>query len=96
MDFFSVLLRGGLLTWLPFREVGPVVLGDRYAQLPGAQAWAAFHFAIYLFGHLVSLLSLGQDKFYDLARRDALCRQADWALTRCGCCLGVAWREAAT
>jgi hypothetical protein len=37
-------------------EVGPVVLGDRYAKLDGKQAWAAFLFARYLFGHLNDLL----------------------------------------
>jgi hypothetical protein len=37
-------------------EVGPVVPGDRYAKLDGKQAWAAFLFARYLFGHLNDLL----------------------------------------
>jgi hypothetical protein len=56
MDFFSILLPGALLTWLLMAEVGPIVLRDRYAKLAGAQAWAAFLFASYLFGHLVFLL----------------------------------------
>lgn len=38
MDFFSILLPGALLTYLLMDEVGPVVLGDRYANLAGAQA----------------------------------------------------------
>lgn len=38
MDFFSILLPGALLTWLLMHEVGPVVLGDRYAKLAGAEA----------------------------------------------------------
>jgi len=37
-------------------EVGPVVLGDRYAKLAGAQAWAAFLFASYLIGHVSNQL----------------------------------------
>ena len=41
MNFFSILLPGALLTWLLMGEVGPVVLGDRYAKLNGAQARAA-------------------------------------------------------
>jgi hypothetical protein len=49
-------------------EVGPVVLGDRYTKFDGAQAWAAFLFASYLFGHLVFLLSSWLDEFYDWAR----------------------------
>lgn len=68
MDFFSILLPGALLTWLLMGEVGPVVLGNRYAQLAGAQAWAAFLFASYLFGHLVFLLGSWLDEFYDWAR----------------------------
>jgi hypothetical protein len=35
MDFFSILLPGALLTWLLMGEVGPAVLGDRYAALTG-------------------------------------------------------------
>lgn len=33
-------------------EVDPAVRGDRYAKLAGAQAWAAFLFASYLFDQL--------------------------------------------
>lgn len=72
MDFFSILLPGALLTWLLMGEVGPVVLGDRYANLDGAQAWAAFLFASYLFGHLIFLLGSWLDEFYDWARRYTL------------------------
>lgn len=68
MDFFSILLPGALLTWLLMGEVGPVVLGDRYATLDGAQAWAAFLFASYLFGHLIFLLGSWLDELYDSAR----------------------------
>jgi len=72
MDFFSILLPGALLTYLLMSAVGPVVLGDRYPQLAGAQAWAAFLFASYLFGHLVFLLGSWLDEFYDWARRYTL------------------------
>ncbi|MFM0007485.1 hypothetical protein PQR57_41885 [Paraburkholderia dipogonis] len=41
MDFFSILLPSALLTWLLMDEVGPVMLGDRYNKLAGAQAWTA-------------------------------------------------------
>jgi hypothetical protein len=63
---FSILLPGSLLTWLLMGEVGPVVLGDRYAKLAGAEAWAAFLFASYLLGHLVFLLGSWLDEIYDL------------------------------
>ena len=72
MDFFSILLPGALLTYLLMGEVGPLVLGDRYAKLDGAQAWAAFLFASYLFGHLVFLLGSWLDELYDWARRYTL------------------------
>lgn len=72
MDFFSILLPGALLTYLLMGEVGPVVLGDRYSKLAGAEAWAAFLFASYLFGHLVFLLGSWLDEFYDWARRYTL------------------------
>jgi 8-oxo-dGTP pyrophosphatase MutT (NUDIX family) len=68
MDFFSILLPGAVLTYLLMGEVGPVVLGDRYTQLTGAQAWAAFLFASYLFGHLIFLIGSWLDEFYDWAR----------------------------
>lgn len=68
MDFFSILLPGALLTYLLMGEVGPVVLGDRYSKLAGAEAWAAFLFASYLFGHLVFLLGAWLAEFYDRAR----------------------------
>jgi hypothetical protein len=48
MDFFSILLPGALLTYLLIGKVGPVVLGDRYATLADAEAWAAFLLASYL------------------------------------------------
>ncbi len=73
MDFFSILLPGALLTYLLMDEVGPLVLGDRYANLlAGAPAWAAFLFASYLFGHLIFLLGSWLDEFYDWARRHTL------------------------
>jgi 8-oxo-dGTP pyrophosphatase MutT (NUDIX family) len=72
VDFFAILLPGALLTYLLMDEVGPAVLGDRYAKLAGAQAWAAFLFASYLFGHLVFLLGSWLDEIYDWARRYTL------------------------
>lgn len=72
MDFFSILLPGALLTYLLMGEAGPVVPGDCYATLVGAQGWAAFLFASYLFGHLVFLLGSWLDELYDWARRHTL------------------------
>ena len=75
MDFFSMLLPGSLLTYLLMGEVGPVVLGNRYAALDGTQAWAAFLFANYLFGHLVFLLGSWLDGIYDWLGDRTLNRQ---------------------
>lgn len=72
MDFFSILLPGALLTYLLMGEVGPMVLGDRYAKLTGAQAWTVFLFASYLFGHLIFLLGSWLDEFYEWARSRTL------------------------
>src|SRR5437764_10093012 len=72
MDFFSILLPGALLTYLLMGDVGPVVLGGRYAELAGAAGWAAFLFASYLLGHLVFLLGSWLDELYDWARRHTL------------------------
>jgi hypothetical protein len=72
LDFFSILLPGALLTYLLMDELGPVVLGDRYSELAGPEAWAAFLFASYLLGHLVFLLGAWLDEFYDWARRYTL------------------------
>lgn len=72
MDFLSILLPGALLTFLLMGEVGPIVLGDRYAKLADAGAWGAFLFVGYLFGHLVFLLGFWLDEFYDWARRYTL------------------------
>ena len=74
-DFFSILLPGALLTWLLMDEVGPAVLGDRYANLDATLSWAVFLFASYLLGHLVFLLGSWLDEFYDWARRYTLNRQ---------------------
>ncbi|MCW5969687.1 MAG: NUDIX domain-containing protein [Blastocatellales bacterium] len=82
MDFFSILLPGALLTYLLMGEVGPVVLGDRYANLAGAEAWAAFLFASYLLGHLAFLLGSWLDGIYDWLRDRTLNRQISHVATR--------------
>ena len=68
MDFFSILLPGALLTYLTMGEWGGALLGARFTQLTGAEAWAAFFVASYLFGHLVFLLGSMLDPVYGLLR----------------------------
>jgi hypothetical protein len=86
MDFFSILLPGALLTYLVMGKVGPVVLGARYSELAGAEAWAAFLFASYLFGHLVFLLGSWLDELYDWARGYTLNTQIALLPAATACC----------
>ena len=65
MDIFSILLPGALLTYLLMGQMGPVVLGERYTKLAGAEASATFLFASYLLGHLVFLLGSWLDGIYN-------------------------------
>jgi hypothetical protein len=67
MDFFSILLPDALLTYLLMGDVGPILLGERCEKFAGTEAWAAFLFASYLFGHLVFLLGSWLDEFYGWA-----------------------------
>jgi hypothetical protein len=56
MDFFSIVLPGAVLNYLLMCDVGPGVLGVRYAKLAGAQAWAAFLLAASPRAHILFLL----------------------------------------
>jgi hypothetical protein len=57
------------------------VLGDRYAKLDGAQAWAVFLFASYLFGQVIFLLGSWLDEFYDWLRD----RTVNWQIEHVAC-----------
>jgi hypothetical protein len=103
MDFFSILLPGVLLTYLLMDEMGPVVLGDRYAKLAGAETWAAFLLASYLFGHLVFLLGSWLDGIYDWLRYRTLNRQVTQLASRgrllswpIGKCVSLMFKDEAT
>jgi len=78
---FNETQAGALLTLLLMSNVGPATLRYRYATLAGAQAWAAFLFASYLFRRMVSLPGAWLDEFYDWARRYTLNAQ----IARLGC-----------
>lgn len=85
MDFFSILLPGALLTYLLMDQYGPVVLGDcRYMSIEGAEGWAAFLLASYLFGHLIFLLGSLLDWLYDRLRICTLNKQIK-RMAYCGC-----------
>ncbi len=78
MDFFSILLPGGVLTFLLMAE-GPADIWTKYAfqQLTGAKGVAAFLVASYLLGHFIFLLGSWLDELYDLARRYTLNTQIE-------------------
>jgi len=65
-----------------------MVLGDRYAKLAGAEAWAAFLFASCLVGHLLFLLGSWLDEFDDWARGHTLNAQIALLARRAACCRG--------
>jgi hypothetical protein len=59
----------------------PLCWGAPYANVAEVEAWAAFPFSSYLFGHLLILLGSWLDEFYDWSRRHAL--NAQIASVRC-------------
>jgi 8-oxo-dGTP pyrophosphatase MutT (NUDIX family) len=72
MEFFTILLPGALLTYLLMDDMGPIVMGNRYAKLTEVEAWTAFLVASYLIGHLIFLIGSWLDKFYDRLRHRTL------------------------
>lgn len=71
MDFFSILLPGGLMTFFVKDALGPVLLGQSsWDQLTGAQGWVGFLTASYLLGHFIFLLGawLLDEHVYDRIR----------------------------
>ena len=71
IDFFAILLPGGLLTFLVKDHVGPRLLGNDYYHLTGTNGWVAFLASSYLLGHFVFLIGAGllDDYAYDPVRR---------------------------
>lgn len=71
MDFFAILLPGGLVTFFLADAAGPWLLGHAYYELGGTAGWIAFLFAAYLVGHFIFLAGsyLLDDKIYDRIRR---------------------------
>ncbi|MBU3699022.1 MAG: NUDIX domain-containing protein [Candidatus Kapabacteria bacterium] len=77
MDFFSILLPGAILSFILMDDVGPILLGQRYARLTGSEAWTVFLFASYLLGHITFLLGSWLDLIYDWLRTRTLNRQIE-------------------
>ncbi|HTA42203.1 MAG TPA: NUDIX domain-containing protein [Bryobacteraceae bacterium] len=94
MDFFSILLPGGVLTFLLMGEVpAKIWTTSAFKQLTGANGVAAFLVASYLLGHLIFLLGSWLDELYDVARRYTLNTQIE-LLSRRGTLLPWPFRAA--
>lgn len=77
MDLFTILMPGALLTFLLRDHVGGPVLGDRYSELHGSEAWALFLLASYLVGHVVFLIGASLDEPYDWLRQRTIGAQTE-------------------
>ncbi|HEU5090859.1 MAG TPA: hypothetical protein VFT99_25585, partial [Roseiflexaceae bacterium] len=70
VDFFSVLMPGGLLAYLGKDWAAQVVFGLPAYPLDGPEQWMVFLFISYLLGHFVFLAgSTLDDWLYDPLRR---------------------------
>ena len=71
VDFFGVILPGGILTFLVKDRLGHYLFGDPYYQLTGPKGWVAFLGASYLLGHFVFLVGAWvlDDLAYDPLRK---------------------------
>lgn len=71
MDFFSVLMPGGVLTYLIKDDVGAFVLGSKpFIDIKGPEAVAVFLVVSYLLGHLLFLVGSWLDEIpYNWLRR---------------------------
>ena len=78
VDFFSILLPGGLLAYLGKDWAAGQLLGQSIYELKSPESWLVFFFASYLLGHFAFLLgALLDDWIYDPLRRCT-----DWGQVR--------------
>ena len=77
MEFFSILLPGGLLAYLLKGDAGPQLFGNGYHDLQGTEGWIVFLFSSYLLGHIIFLLGawLLDDHVYDPIRKATFAQQ---------------------
>lgn len=70
VDFFSIMLPGGVLVLFLYPSLGPYLFGPVLPAIKGDVAgWVIFLFAAYLFGHFVFLLGSYLDEIYDPIRK---------------------------
>lgn len=77
MEFFSILLPGGLLAYVLKDDAGPRLFGNRYYHLQTSEGWIVFLFSSYLLGHIIFLLGawLLDDHVYDPMRKATFAQQ---------------------
>jgi len=82
VDFFSIMLPGGLLAFFLNHKIGSDVFGPLLPAIPGdvpGATWIVFLFAAYLFGHIVFLGGSYLDLLYDPVRKVIWPKEKDLA-----------------
>ena len=80
VDFFSIMLPGGVLAFFLSGPFQASVFGTLFPAIPpGTAGWVIFLFAAYLLGHIVFLLGSYLDNIYDPVRRLVWPKETDFA-----------------
>lgn len=80
VDFFSIMLPGGVLAWFLAGPLQGNVFGTLFPAIPpGTAGWVIFLFAAYLLGHIVFLLGSYLDNIYDPIRKLVWPKATDFA-----------------
>lgn len=80
VDFFSIMLPGGVLTYFLSGPYQASVFGTLFPAIPpGTAGWVIFLFAAYLLGHIVFLLGSYLDNIYDPIRKLVWPQKTDFA-----------------
>lgn len=80
IDFFSIMLPGGVLAFFVAGPVQEHVFGPLFPAIPaGGAGWVIFLFAAYLLGHIVFLIGSYLDLIYDPVRKIVWPKETDHA-----------------
>ena len=80
VDFFSIMLPGGVLAYYLYQRSGSRIFGPLFPEMKGdAVPWVVFLFAAYLLGHIVFLIGSYLDKVYDPIRQVFWSSKKDFA-----------------
>ncbi|MDX2447691.1 MAG: NUDIX domain-containing protein [Desulfobacterales bacterium] len=87
VDFFSIMLPGGLLAFSLYGSYGDKLFGQILPEIPKISdsiMWVVFLFAAYLFGHIVFLIGSYLDYTYDIIRPCVWSKKKDHAYKQTG------------